>query len=546
MTKKNYPLVSIIIVNYNQKALLIKCLNSLKRISYPDYEVIVVDNGSTESCKNLEKYNRVFKRFSLIENEKNLGFSGGNNKGYEIAKGKYILLLNNDTKATRGFLEPLVEDLEKDPKLGIVQSKMLVMDKSDLLDSVVSYQTSTGFLYHRGYLEKDSKKYEKFRYGFSVKGACMLIRKKALNLGLFDDTYFAYFEETDLCWRTWLLGYKVGFEPQSVIYHKMGATSLRMDSWFIQFHSFKNRICTIIKNTSLPTMVWMLPLNITVSLGFCCFLFLTGKSVGAKSVLEAIFWNVSNITDTLNYRSKVQSLRKFSDKQVFADTFKNPIAYERNEMTGREEACIRLAKSIKVSGKKVLDIGCSVGWFPKIATEELGVKKLVAIEPDSEKFKKARKNAPKAMIQKGVAGKLDFAKSSFDVVSMFDVIEHVPPRTEPKVFAEINKVLKKGGYLLISTPYASLVSKLTDPAWYFGHRHYSEERMTNILNKTGFEVLSVAVHGGFWEIVGMAVLYITKWIFKIPMPFEEWFDVRRRKEFVRPGKIIMFIVAQKA
>jgi 2-polyprenyl-3-methyl-5-hydroxy-6-metoxy-1,4-benzoquinol methylase len=214
-------------------------------------------------------------------------------------------------------------------------------------------------------------------------------------------------------------------------------------------------------------------------------------------------------------------------------------------MTGREEACIKLTKLINISGKRVLDIGCSVGWFPKAATESLGVKKLVAIEPDSEKLKLARKNAPKAEIKKGIAEKLDFTKNSFDVVSIFDVIEHVPRGIELKVFTEINRVLKKGGFLLISTPYASLISILTDPAWYFGHRHYSAEKITNFLKEAGFEVLNVAVYGGFWEIVSMIVLYVTKWILKMPMPFEEWFDKRRRKEFSRPGKIIMFLVAQK-
>lgn len=214
-------------------------------------------------------------------------------------------------------------------------------------------------------------------------------------------------------------------------------------------------------------------------------------------------------------------------------------------MTGRIEACIRLAKLVGISGKKILDVGCSIGWFPKVATESMGVKKLVAIEPEIEKLKQARKNAPKAVIKKGVASKLDFAKNSFDVVSLFDVIEHVPPSTEPKVFSEISKVLKKGGYLIISTPYDSLVSKITDPAWYFGHRHYSAERMNSLLNTAGFEVLSVAVYGGFWEIIGMAVLYITKWIFQIPMPFEEWFDEKRRKEFMRPGTVLMFVIARK-
>jgi GT2 family glycosyltransferase len=321
------PLVSIIIVNYNQKEYTIDCLASLSEMTYPNCEIILVDNGSTDgsvaALRNL-KFKIRNSKLIVVENDRNLGFAGGNNAGYKKTKGKYVLLLNNDTKVKRNFLEPLVDDLEKDKKLGVVQSKMLVMDEPKLLDSVVSYQTSTGFLYHLGYLEKDKKEYQKFRYGLSVKGACMLIRKSALRLGLFDDTYFAYFEETDLCWRTWLLGYKVGFEPKSVIYHKMGVTSLRMNSWFIQFHSFKNRIRTIIKNTSFYTFLWMLPVNVAVSLGFSFFLLFTGRFIGFVSILRAIFWNIINFADTLKARRKVQSMRMLSDKKIFSYVFKNP------------------------------------------------------------------------------------------------------------------------------------------------------------------------------------------------------------------------------
>jgi len=214
-------------------------------------------------------------------------------------------------------------------------------------------------------------------------------------------------------------------------------------------------------------------------------------------------------------------------------------------MTGREEACIRLAKLVDVSGKKVLDIGCSIGWFPKIATERLGVKRLDAIEPDEEKVAQAVKNAWKAKIKQGVAEKLEFKANSFDVVTMFDVIEHVPSGKEKKVFDEIARVLKKGGKLALSTPYDYWFSRLTDPAWYFGHRHYSVGELSKMIERAGMKVTYSRVHGGIWEIIAMWVLYISKWIFRAKMPLEEWFDKRRSREFKRDGYVILFLTAVK-
>ena len=151
------------------------------------------------------------------------------------------------------------------------------MDKPTLLDSVVSYQTLTGFLFHKGYLDHDKEEYKKFMYTFSAKGACMLVRKEVFIAGLLDINYFAYFEETDLCWRAWVMGYTVGFEPRSIIYHKMGATSLKMKSSFVHFHSFKNRIRTIIKNSSTFTLFWMLPIHLIVSVGLSLYFLLFPK-----------------------------------------------------------------------------------------------------------------------------------------------------------------------------------------------------------------------------------------------------------------------------
>lgn len=213
-------------------------------------------------------------------------------------------------------------------------------------------------------------------------------------------------------------------------------------------------------------------------------------------------------------------------------------------MTGRLEACIRLAKKVGIKGKVILDIGCSDGWFCKIALNE-GAKEIYAIEPDPDKLKVAKDIIPGAKIKKGTAGKLRFPKNKFDIVTLFDVLEHVPKNSESQVFGEISRVLKKDGYLLLSTPFNFWFSKITDPAWYFGHRHYSIKGLKRLLQEKGFRIKQINLHGGIWEIIAIWVLYTSKWIFRIPMPFEEWFDVRRRKEFGKRGRVEVFLIAQK-
>lgn len=213
-------------------------------------------------------------------------------------------------------------------------------------------------------------------------------------------------------------------------------------------------------------------------------------------------------------------------------------------MTGRLEACIDLAKKIGLKNKIVLDVGCSFAWFCKVAIEEKA-NKVYGIEPDPAKIALARQEAPKAIISQGEAGFLNFPKNKFDLVTLFDVIEHVPANSESQVFSEIYKVLKPKGHLLISTPFDYWLSNIFDPAWYFGHRHYSKDKLTKLLKQAGFKVTYASVRGGFWEVFAMWVLYVSKWVFRMDMPFEEWFDKKRRVEYQNPGRVGIFVIAQK-
>jgi len=310
---KQYPKVSIIIVNWNGREHLRYSLPSLSKIDYPNYEIILVDNNSTDS--SLEFVRNNYPQIKIIKNTANLGFAQGNNLGIRQAAGKYVLFLNNDTKVKPDFLTKLVSGLESEPDIGAVQSKILLMDRPKFLDSIGSFLTWTGFLTHFGFLKKNEPRLNKKIEIFSAMGVCLLVRRDVLEkVGFFDKDFFAYFEETDLCWRIWLAGYKILYISEAVIYHKKGATSSLLPNSFITYHSFKNRICSLIKNLELKNLMWMLPIHLVICKLVALGYFLKGKPRNSLSIFRALGWNLVNFKSTLTKRKTVQNkIRKISD-----------------------------------------------------------------------------------------------------------------------------------------------------------------------------------------------------------------------------------------
>lgn len=311
------PLVSIILVNWNGRDVLGNCLESLTKLSYPNLEIVLVDNGSTDnSYKLLSKFK--FPKKLLIRNRKNLGFAQGNNIGYKKSSGEFVLLLNNDTVVVPDFLDKLVAQISKYKTIGVVQPKIRIMDDPSLLDSIGSYLTRTGFLQHFGYLQKDNTKFDKPRFVFSAKGACMLIRRSIIEkVGLFDPDYGSYLEDTDFCWRVWLLGYKILYWPDAEILHKVGFSSKRQNQVFVNYHSFKNRIATLYKNLSLTNLVTIGGLHLLILLMLCMYYLLTLRIENSKLVISAINYNFKNWQKLVIKRNVVQRFRTKSDKQLF-------------------------------------------------------------------------------------------------------------------------------------------------------------------------------------------------------------------------------------
>lgn len=319
------PLVSIVIVNWNGKKLLMDCINSLSKISYKNYELVISDNGSVDgSIEYINNLKKKGKKIVLVENGKNLGFADGNNTGVKKANGELILFLNNDTFLDKNFLSILVDDLLNHPEYAAVQPKILSYPNKSTVDSAGSFFLNTGFLYHFGHNKKDQKKYDVPHEIFSMKGACMLFRKKVLDkTGVFDGDYFAYFEETDLCIRTLLSGFKLGYTPKSKIYHIGGATSKNLVSSFVQYNSYKNRIYTYLKDFEIHTLLRIMPLHLLMCEIISGVYILKGQFGLSFCIQRAIFWNLRNYKKLLKDRKKIKKMRKVSDSEFIPSLTRN-------------------------------------------------------------------------------------------------------------------------------------------------------------------------------------------------------------------------------
>ncbi len=331
------PLVSIVILNFNGKENLEYCLPSVKRLNYKPIEVIVVDNGSTDD--SIEFLKTHYPHVKLIENKKNLGYSIGNNIGASRAKGKYILVLNDDTKLTPDLITKLVGRMESNQKIGITMPKILFMDKPNVVDSVGSFFTKLGIFQHISDFGVKDGTLDLPEKIFSAKSACILIRKKLyMDIGGFDEDFFAYAVDPDLCWRVWQRGFEVILVPDARIYHKGSVTNIKhVNADFIVYETFKNVISSLIKNLEVRYL-YILGINIGISFFGILLYILRLKPKQAFAIISAVSWNVISLKHNLEKRKATRSKRRVSDRQIFKELmvpvsipyfFKNALAYTK-------------------------------------------------------------------------------------------------------------------------------------------------------------------------------------------------------------------------
>ena len=248
-------MVSIVSVNYNSTGVTRDLLSSLRKITYPNTEVIIVDNGSVDlSCHALEAD---YPEIRLIRLADNLGFAGGNNVGIQASKGEFILLINNDAEVTPGFMEPMLDIFEQDPEAGMVSPKIVYHNRGELVQYAGSDGINpwTGRGRKRGNHEIDKGQFDQVGETRLVHGACMLLPRRLINeVGLLYEDYFLYYEEHDWAERAKKKGFRVYYAGTSKVYHK-ASVSTGHESPLKSYYMARNRIMFLRRNTSYPAFL---------------------------------------------------------------------------------------------------------------------------------------------------------------------------------------------------------------------------------------------------------------------------------------------------
>jgi len=307
------PLVSVIIVNYNGKHHLEKCLPSLNAIDYSNVETILVDHNSTDG--SIEFLEKSFPSIKITKLDKNYGFAEPNNIGAKIAKGEFILFLNNDTMVTSNFITELVKVINQDPKNVICQS--LLLKSNGEVDSSGDYVDTLG----RAYSSKN--KTTEVKEILSARGASMLIRKKSfIELGGFDKNFFASFEDIDIGWRAWIWGYKVVLAPNSIVYHIGGQTTKNISAK-VKFHGVKNTL--ILRMTNFETSLSIKSISKFLFVGFMRKSFRVSVISDPEKppplpsynlIFHGIWWVLKNLNYVLAKRKTVNSRRVRTTKEL--------------------------------------------------------------------------------------------------------------------------------------------------------------------------------------------------------------------------------------
>jgi len=250
------PGVSIIILNYNGIDDTITCLKSLLKTDYPDFEILVLDNGSTSNEAKIIQRSINSKKLKVFKIGQNLGFTGGNNWLVRRVKSKYFVLLNNDTIVDKFWLKRLVGFAQRKKDGAVFQPKIKLsydQKRFDYAGACGGYIDYFGYPFTRGRIfesrEIDRGQYDNPARIFWASGAVMLIKKSILEDEdyLFDDDFFNYMEEIDFCWRLMNKGYKIYSVPQSVVYHKV-AGSAGKNLLKKRFWEHRNNVLLMLKN----------------------------------------------------------------------------------------------------------------------------------------------------------------------------------------------------------------------------------------------------------------------------------------------------------
>ncbi|MGE5602390.1 MAG: glycosyltransferase family 2 protein [Nitrososphaerales archaeon] len=273
------PRVAVVIPSWNGRTLLAHCLEALTRQSEQDFVVIVVDNGSTDGTK--EWLRHYHPSVQLISNASNNGFARAANEGIQASDAPYIAVLNNDTEPSTQWLAELLAAAETDPRIGMVASKMLFADRPDMINSAGICVDLAGIAWDRLGGAMDDPGEMKRSGIFGPCGGAALYRRRMLDeIGLFDESFFAYLEDVDLAWRGLAAGWRCLYAPEARVLHRHSATAVE-GSPFKRYQLGRNKVWLLAKNYPFRALWWGGPVAVLYDVAAVLYALLARRDLHA-------------------------------------------------------------------------------------------------------------------------------------------------------------------------------------------------------------------------------------------------------------------------
>ena len=288
------PLVSIITVNYNTDKVTAELLHSLRLVTYPNLEIIVIDNASITDCSYLAA---LFPEIVFIQNAVNEGFAGGNNRGIEKASGEIIFLLNNDTEVDAMFIEPAVELFNANAEIGIISPKIKYFFSDNLIQYAggepINQFTARGKFIGTG--QPDTGQFDIAMQTHLAHGAAMAIHRRVFEkIGLLPEKFFLYYEELDFSEHAQRAGFTIWYQPKSVVLHKE-STSVGKLSMIKTYYQHRNRLLFIRRNSFGMKKVISIAFFVFVSTPASLLKYLAaGQTAFASQIWKSLIWNLHN------------------------------------------------------------------------------------------------------------------------------------------------------------------------------------------------------------------------------------------------------------
>lgn len=327
------PVVSVIVPHFLGDVLL-KCLGFLySNTTGVPFEVIVADDRPYDDG-SLQRAQARFPGIRVVSVGGGKGMGAGCNRGLEVARGKYAMLLNNDVEVADGWLPPLLAAMEADPRVGVCQPKVRSLRERGKFDyggaaggmmDMLGYTFCLGRLFQT--VEEDRGQYDRSREIFWAVGGAMFLRVGCLReTGLMDERFYMHMEEIDLCWRFHLVGYKVKSVPESLVYH-YGGWSLDARAFRKAYLNHRNQLVMVLKNLSALSLAWVLPARVLMELSTVLLGMVKRDWKRPAAALCGLSWVLFHPVEILRRRREAQRVRVVSDREVFGKVYRGVVGF---------------------------------------------------------------------------------------------------------------------------------------------------------------------------------------------------------------------------